>query len=237
MRPVVFDWCKANGLIPVCEVNVKSHMADMIAVDYHPRIGKKVPTVRELVGIELKLSDVKGVLHQCSNLKSWCHRVYAVMPRTKCLKLKPDSLTEFTKLGIGLLMHDETKLEELLAPMPLTPTIYKDWYEYFQKNLWRRIRAGKAYFTPEQTAAFAQSQRKYKELVRAKASEHKAMLDMFLANQKENPVIVPDEPKPLTASETLNQYNTLCDKHETLMGDLDKLWDSLTPAEQNRAGK
>ncbi len=249
MRPVVFEWCKSQNLIPVCEVLVQSHMADIVAVSYHPRVGNRVPVVKELVGLELKLSDTKGVLRQCSNLKYWCHRVYAVMPRSKCLRIRPDNLAEFTKSGVGLLMHDETKLEELLAPELVTPTAYKSNFEAFQKNLWRRIRSGKTYFTPEQTAVFSQSRRKYKELLLANAATHKAMLDQFLANHKEPTMATPEEPKPPIVSETWKQYRAMCDKleayyatgasestqeHETLMADLDKLWDSLTPAEQGR---
>ena len=153
MRPAVMDWCKLQGLIPVCEVFVGSHTADIVAVQFEERVGRRVPKVKLLVGIELKLTDYTGVTRQCVDLSKWCHMVHAVIPEVNIRKMQAKVLDRFVENKIGLLPFTS---EGSIGVSPINsaelgcPVIKGARMDRFERNLWRRIVSGTTYVTDEQ---------------------------------------------------------------------------------------
>jgi len=121
----------------------------MVSVAYGDRVGRKIPPVKTLVGIELKISDIVGVLKQCENLKWWCHAVYAAMPSEAVDRMKAETKTRFQLLGIGLLSVESKKVYTEITPSrPCYPT--GDNVEALRTRLWRRIKSGKTHITDEE---------------------------------------------------------------------------------------
>lgn len=143
MRPAVIEWCKMQGLTPICEILCFSHYADFIAVKFQERVGRGIPKLERVVGIELKLSDYAGVLRQCRSLTHWCHEVYAVIPKANILRMKQATREKFRQDGIGMLPHichcriiGATEIEA--AKRVLTHD-EKSW-KWFERKLWNRIK-------------------------------------------------------------------------------------------------
>jgi len=163
MRPAVMDWCYCRGWSPVCEVYVKSHTADMISVAYGGQEGRLIPEVKTLVGIELKLRDITGVIRQCESLKWWCHAVYAAMPKEFVDRMKPETPTKFKSLGIGLLSVDGNQVSVEVNPSrPCYPAT--EHVETLRRRLWRRIKSGQTHVTDEQRDEFNRKQAEYHDI-------------------------------------------------------------------------
>ncbi len=152
MRPAVMEWCRQHLLTPVCEVSVKSHLADVVAVRFAPRPGRTIPRAEMIVGIELKLTDYTGVMQQCNSLASWCHVVYAVIPQSNFLRMRGHVKDRFKAGGIGLLGYESDSVVSQIPPVTRKPLVSDHELSRFERNLWRRIRDGKTFVTDKQKA-------------------------------------------------------------------------------------
>lgn len=97
------NWLLNRGLSPICEVR-SLHNCDFIGV----RFDKK--RLEYIVAVELKLTDVSGVINQCVIHLPRVNEVWAAMPpQTAKAKAK------FEQLGIGLLEYTD-KFVSVLEP-------------------------------------------------------------------------------------------------------------------------
>lgn len=147
MRPAVMEWLESQGHTPVCEVSVWTHTADIIAAKFAERIGRKVPPLESLIGVELKLSDIAGVLKQCKSLSRHVHQTYAAMPKKKVGAMIAKTLKKFVQSGIGLLSVGEVGVEVVIRPI-VEQVVRDDRRDWMEKKLWRRIRSGNTFVTP-----------------------------------------------------------------------------------------
>lgn len=143
MRPAVIDWCYEQGYSPVCEVLVWSHNADIVAARFAQRTSRKIPELIGLIGIELKLSDVSGVLWQCNQLKKQTNVVYAAMPIERIGKFAPKTFNKFKSTGVGLLSVTTAGKVNIEIPHYAENIQPNEWQRVtLKRKLWRRIQKG-----------------------------------------------------------------------------------------------
>ncbi len=106
MRPIVESWLQRQAYYVAHEVMLCGY-CDLIGCRWAERIGRRIPSMLEIVSVELKISDIKGVRHQAQVNKIRADYSYAAMPIKKCETMRPQSLQGFRDLGVGLLGVDE----------------------------------------------------------------------------------------------------------------------------------
>lgn len=154
MRPAVMEWCIAQSHVPVCEVFVWTHTADIVAAKYAERVGRRVPPLESLIGIELKLNDIPGVIKQCVNLHRHTNQVYAAMPASRVKKMKQRTLDQFLQARVGLLAVRKTQVKVIINSFGLLLPSPDEWQrQSMEKKLWRRIVSGNTHVTEEQREA------------------------------------------------------------------------------------
>ena len=114
LRIPVANWLILRGLSPICEVQSLRN-CDMIGVGFEAKI------LSSLVAVELKLSDIAGVLRQCGLHGDIVNETWAAMP--------PQSLRtieRFKAAGFGLLSvigHDVS----VIVPSPVRIVPLERW--------------------------------------------------------------------------------------------------------------
>ena len=138
MRPLVSQWLRDQGLIPIWEVQTV-HLCDIIGVQFEERTGRRIPELLRTIAIELKLSDIGGVLRQAQNNQYRCDESWAAMPSDLCRSMRGATLLRFENAGVGLLSVGDVDIT-IIRPAKFDKVIVS---EAFKKNLWRRtIRDG-----------------------------------------------------------------------------------------------
>ena len=82
MRPIVVDWLQTEGYYVAHEVMLSGY-CDLIGCLWSKHIGRKIPQMLEIMAIELKIKDVKGVLKQAENNCYFADYSYIAMPFKK----------------------------------------------------------------------------------------------------------------------------------------------------------
>jgi len=103
MRPTVVKWLEDQGLYVAHEVSVSGGWCDLVGVLWADRVGRRIPPIMLIMAVELKITDVAGVLYQARGNLENCDFSYAAMPAERCEKMRPATLRMFTDAGIGLL--------------------------------------------------------------------------------------------------------------------------------------
>ena len=103
LRPVVEAWFQKHGYYVAHEVMLAGGYCDLTGCKWEERIGRRIPKMQEIVAVELKINDVRGVLYQAENNKYVADTSYAAMPINKCARLKLKTLHLFESIGVGLL--------------------------------------------------------------------------------------------------------------------------------------
>jgi len=134
MREPVFEWLKSKGYDVVCEFRL-GHYVDVIGCRFAERQGKKIPDLLYTVAVELKLSDVAGVVRQAHENRMYVHESWAAMPRERLDRMGDRTVKKFAYAGVGLLsVYNET------VSVILPPKINYG----LQRRLWHRLHAGPA---------------------------------------------------------------------------------------------
>lgn len=137
MRRAVCDWLVSQGLTPVFEVHLGTHLCDFVGFEFGERVGRKIPPLLRTLAVELKLDDIAGVLRQCKACRYRLHAAYAAMPAERCQRMKKKTLTKFTEVGVGLLAVSES-VEMVLPAMHCDPQVGGWWKVAIPRRLWRR---------------------------------------------------------------------------------------------------
>jgi len=134
MREPVVAWLEAQGFVCVREVcSVSYNPIDIVAGRFAERVGRRIPALLDAVAVELKLSDVNGVLAQAVRNRGCVERSFAAIPASKCEKLRPKSIAAFAAEGVGLLSVRRDGLDVILAAQRSAGTDDRVY-----RNLWRR---------------------------------------------------------------------------------------------------
>jgi len=136
MLPAVNAWLAARGCYVTHEsmtVGYTMH-CDVVGVRFGARIGRAIPPLSLVVIVELKLTDVAGVIRQAKENLSVAHESYAAMPRARCRKMLAATEQKFRRAGVGLLSVDG---QEVTVRIESGKGYQGD---RFRKKLWRRTR-------------------------------------------------------------------------------------------------
>ena len=141
MRPQVCKWLTDKGFIPVFEIHLANFGAtDIVAGSFADE--EKTPSLLDMIAVELKLTDIAGVLRQAGNNRHIVPLSYAAMPEAVCRRMKKKTLARFWLDGIGLLSVGDT-VTEIVEPKRfdekpdhLRPDGWR--WKNLGKRLWRR---------------------------------------------------------------------------------------------------
>jgi len=129
MRPIVVRWLFDRGYYPLHEILV-GHYVDLIGVQFQPRVGRKIPPLQDVIAVELKIKDYRGVLSQTRNCQHFVSQAYAALPSDQCGRMTPKVLDRFGQHGVGVLAVDSAV--SLVMPARFCP---KEW-KHINKRYW-----------------------------------------------------------------------------------------------------
>ena len=110
LRPIVESWLQEQGYYVAHEVMLSGYV-DLTGCKWAQRIGRRIPPIIEIMAVELKIRDIKGVLRQARNNCYFTDYSYAAMPIGRCNKMKSETLRIFENIGVGLLgVNDNVKI-------------------------------------------------------------------------------------------------------------------------------
>lgn len=135
MRAPVIRYVEAMGFKVVCEMWFSDGICDIIAAKFGDRPNRFIPPLESCIAIELKMTDIAGVLRQSIANQYKAIGSYAVMPKTVIDKMRVYSFDKFSKASVGLLSVDEEgEVVEVIRPTKghKTPDVER-------KKIWRHI--------------------------------------------------------------------------------------------------
>lgn len=140
MRPAVDAWLEARGM-GVTHEKTMYHAVDVIGVLFAPRTSRRIPAVEKIVAVELKLTDVAGVIRQAVANRICSNESYAAMPGPRVKKMQGRTRDKFRKAGVGLLSVDGGKVWCVIDSGPRNTTIDAgDWrVRTLHKRLWGHL--------------------------------------------------------------------------------------------------
>ena len=119
MRQPVIDWLSMNGYVTAVEFWLVNHPADLVAGEYGARpASRRVPPLLSVVAVELKLSDVAGVIRQAEMNWHACDFSLCAMPSERIRKMQRSTITKFSAAGVGLLSVGESITDMMLIVSP-----------------------------------------------------------------------------------------------------------------------
>lgn len=137
MREPVKAWLMDRGYLPAVEFWLtNAGITDIVAGAYAARVGRKIPTLQQVVAVELKLSDVAGVISQATMNRHRCDWSYAAMPIERVEKMRNRTLDKFAEVGVGLLAVGNEIVERIVPRQGNGLPIERREV----KQLWRRVR-------------------------------------------------------------------------------------------------
>lgn len=136
MRPAVTDWLRSSGHTVVYETSCVScgTFRDVVGARFGERTGRLIPNVDSCIAVELKLSDVAGVLHQAVRNRLAVQFSYAAMPAGFVTKMRPQTHLKFLNVGVGLLAVAGGMVVEVIKPKSSGLIITRR----LRRQLWRR---------------------------------------------------------------------------------------------------
>ena len=131
MRPAIVNWLNRNNYYDAHECMISGY-CDVIGCLWGDRIGRKPPTLLEMVCIELKMRDIGDVISQAQSNHYHANLSYCAMPIDICTVMRPQSILKFSHAGVGLLSVDNESIKIIIY------SNYKNKppHEIFRKRLW-----------------------------------------------------------------------------------------------------
>lgn len=135
MRPAVDAWLLSEGMLQTLYESRIFHNADMVGVRFANRVGRAIPPLVAVRVVELKLSDIAGVLRQARRHREHPVFSYAAMPADRIERMRLDTLQRFAATGVGLLAVTGESVATVVSPQ-MSSTSWGD----VPARLWRRVR-------------------------------------------------------------------------------------------------
>jgi len=116
MRQPTIEWLRGRGFVTTAERMIYGYV-DVVAARYgkRPSPGRKPPLL-ETIAVELKMSDVAGVIKQASDNRNAVDWSYCAMPASRIDKMRPATLERFREAGVGLLSLDADGVSVAIEP-------------------------------------------------------------------------------------------------------------------------
>lgn len=139
MRDPVKLYLQSRHFVPVVEFCLHgAGITDVVAGIYAPRVGRRVPELLEVAAVELKLTDVGGVLKQAIRNRLCCDWSYIAMPSHRIEKMRQSTRDVIRESGVGVLSVDVHGVKEVICPAR-GGCFPRDCTR--ARTLWRRVRA------------------------------------------------------------------------------------------------
>ncbi len=138
MQMCIHAWLKRT---PETKVIYEFRMVgycDMVGVLFARRVGRQIPQVIKTTAVELKLTDIAGVLVQATANRHCVHESFAAMPMSRVNRMRSQTLLLFRDAGIGLLAVDVQSSLVFVAVSPGIALPSMD-PESFRRRWWARI--------------------------------------------------------------------------------------------------
>ena len=131
LRKPVISWLESLGMSPVFEV----YYCDVVGAQWAERIDRRIPALLRVVGVELKMDDVSGVIRQCQSNRHRYRECFAAMPSERISRMSNSTLNKFRRDGIGLLSVLGNICSCVIMPISNLDVVSHD---HLKSNLWRR---------------------------------------------------------------------------------------------------
>lgn len=135
MRPAIVAWLREEGMLQTLYESRIFRNADVVGVRFAERVGRAIPPLMAVRVVELKLSDIGGVLQQARLHRDYPVLSYAAMPADRIERMRAGTLQRFEAAGIGLLGVAGASVATVVSPQ-MSNTAWRD----VPTRLWRRLR-------------------------------------------------------------------------------------------------
>lgn len=135
MREPVHAWLNRDAPTDVIYEFLMAGYCDMVGIQFADRVGRAIPQVVLATAVELKLTDIAGVLRQAQGNRHFVHESFAAMPAERCGRMQPRTLDRFVAAHVGLLSVGNA-VEIIIPAGKPWPTLN---IEYWRKRWWKRI--------------------------------------------------------------------------------------------------
>ena len=134
MREPVKQWLAERGFLVTVEMMVCGY-ADIVGGRFGARpASRRKPPLIECWVVELKLTDVAGVIEQARHNLHQSHRSFCAMPAARCDRMLPRTVDKFRAAGVGLLSVGDAIRE--IVPS----SVGNGSKPHIANRLWRRTR-------------------------------------------------------------------------------------------------
>ncbi len=95
MRQAIDAWLREQGMLQTLYESRIFHNADVVGVRFAERVGRAIPLLMAVRVVELKLSDIGGVLGQARRHRDHPVLSYAAMPADRIERMRAGTLKRF----------------------------------------------------------------------------------------------------------------------------------------------
>jgi len=136
MREPVKAYLMDRGFFPAVEFCLHGcGITDIVAGSYCDRKGRQIPILREVVAVELKMTDFAEVLRQARRNKKHCDWSFIAMPSERIGKMREATKEAIRSAGIGLLSVGDEVREVIIPERGSGLSENRNQV----KTLWRRV--------------------------------------------------------------------------------------------------
>ena len=136
MRPTIDAWLREQGMLQTLYESRIFGNADVVGVQFAERVGRAIPPLTAVRVVELKISDIGGVLWQARLHREYPVLSYAAMPADRIERMRAGTLQRFAEAGVGLLAVAGMSVATIVSPQKSNTA----WCD-IPARLWRRIRS------------------------------------------------------------------------------------------------
>lgn len=138
LRPIVDLWLQRQGYQVGHELLLSGY-CDVVGFLFDKRTSRYIPCLLKVIAVELKVSDVAGVISQAECNRYFVDKSFAAMPAERCQSMGQKTLSKFKKSKVGLLAVGDAV--EIIVPARRMQGNYlqcdKDYCEKLRRKLWR----------------------------------------------------------------------------------------------------
>lgn len=138
LRKPVIEFFERKGYICLVECYLCGGFCDIVALKYFERVGRKIPDIKFLLAVELKISNIASVVRQAEKNIYRSNASFIAIPKERFMKLRESSLNRIKNLGLGVITIDGNSVKVKVLPKASKPKLTKR----LKKKLWSRVKYG-----------------------------------------------------------------------------------------------
>ena len=135
MKQPVTQWLQDRGYEVGYELQIGNY-PDVVGFKFAPRVGRRIPELLQVIVVELKLRDIKGVIYQARTNKHFIGDSWAAMPEDFCNRMNKVSYDRFVHESVGLLSVSKYG-EVKVVIWPSGNMAFNSRHRWLQEKFWR----------------------------------------------------------------------------------------------------